>query len=452
MSFWCTFSHKHTHTHTHTHYTFFYRVCYETEINLPCKILEIDISSGAVLVKRLVLKDGAKNCLWISPDELVGNCRETARPNPKKGFDDFLSLEASTAKRISCSALGAAQQEDTCNSSYITNTPYNSAQASLEIPASGHSSDGRSIPSIRWVSDNLLSEFQVGSREEDVRRQNISDSALNGPPSEARTISDVGAPSTFNNFNFIPADSDIIDLTDDSLEHANVSTELEQALPLSPPSHSAPHSFSYEQLDTSDRFETYPRMAMSSSRMTSIGGPMLSLSTATAACNTASSTIYPSNLSIQLELNLLRRHGMALEILMSTTDLPTMVASLQYIKSMQQKNVPLGPTALEVVTEAEMTSRALMEDALLRQMTLPIYSGGKGYNMRHAGMILCQMEPVLGSNLGGLCTPSINLMRLLSLGLTSLEALDILPYIQKFEDDILAKTLSIKRQLAKIVL
>jgi hypothetical protein len=421
---------------------FFNRVCYETEINLPCKILEIDTSSGAVLVKRLVIKDGAKNCLWISPDELVGNCRETARP--KKGFDDFVSLEASTARRISCSALAAAQQEATCNSPYTTKKPYFSSQTSLEIPASWHSSD-----------DNLLSEFQVGPREEDVRLQNISDLALNGSPSEARTISNVGVPSAFNNFNFIPAGGDIIDLTDDSSEHDYVNTELEQALPPSPPSHSAPHSsFSYEQLlDTNNRFDIHPRMAMSSSPMTSAGGLMLSSSAATAACNTASSSIYPSNLSaIQLELNLLRRHGMALEILMSTTDLPTMVASLQYVKSMQQRNVPLGPIACEVVTEAEMTSRALMEDALLRQMTLPIYSGGKGYNIRHAGMILCQMEPILGSNLGGLCTPSMDIMKLLSLGLTSLEALDILPYIQKFEDDILATTLSIKRQLAKIIL
>jgi hypothetical protein len=453
-------SHTHTNTHTYTHiciyiclFTLFNRVCYETEINLPCKILEIDMSSGAVLVKRLVVKDGAKNCLWISPDELVGNCRETARPNPKKGFDDFLCLETSTARRISCSAPTAAQQEGTCNSSYTTNKQYYSSQASLEIPASWHSSDGRSTPSLRRVSDNLPSEFQVGPREEDVRRQNISDLALNGPPSEARTIADIGAPSALGNFNFIPADSAIIDLTDESSEHANVSTELEQALPPSPPSHSAPHSFSYEQLDTNNRFETHPRMAMSSSPMTSMGGPILFSSTVAAACNTASSTIYPSNLSaIQIELNLFRRHGMALEILMSATDLPTMVASLQYVKSMQQRNVPLGPTALEVVTEAEMTSRALMEDALLRQMTLPIYSGGKGYNIRHAGMILCQMEPILGSNLGGLRTPSMDVVILLSLGLTSLEALDILPYIQKFEDDILAKTLSIKRQLAKIIL
>lgn len=135
---------------------------------------------------------------------------------------------------------------------------------------------------------------------------------------------------------------------------------------------------------------------------------------------------------------------------MSATDLPTMVASLHYVKSMQQSNVPLGPTALEVVTEAEMTSRALMEDALLKQMTLPIYSGGKGYNLRHAGMILCQMEPILGSKLGGLHTLSIDITKLHSLGLTSSEALDILPYIQKFEGDIIAKTLSLKRQLALI--
>jgi len=438
-------------------------VCYEREMDLSCKLLEIDIASGAVLVES-ILRNGVKNCLWISPDDLVGNCRETAKL--KKGINDVQSHE-SICSIIPCSALSrigksresfAEPQQQVIGNSQYTKKQYVFPQtADLEMPPSWYSSVSKLSPSLR-ASDNVRSEFQVGPREEYVRVQNITDLTLNGPSSEQRIKSDIGANSTFNNeilkysssinsLNSTSGGREIIDLTYEILEHADVSnTLLEEELP-PPSSHSAFLPIPFELLDTNNRFDE--RIFT-----TSVGGPMLSSFAATAAAPAITSNgVFPSvcpSTTIPLELNLLKRHGVALEFLMSATDLPTMVASLHYVKSMQQSNVPLGPTALEVVTEAEMTSRALMEDALLKQMTLPIYSGGKGYNLRHAGMILCQMEPILGSKLGGLHTLSIDITKLHSLGLTSSEALDILPYIQKFEGDIIAKTLSLKRQLALI--
>jgi len=431
-------------------------------MDLSCKILEIDISSGAVLVESLLVRNGVKNCLWISPDDLVGNFRETARL--EKGIEDVQSHE-SIGSIISCSALSrigqsregfaVPQQEVTGSNSQYTKKQYVSSQTvDLEMPPSWYSSVGKLSPSLR-ASDSLRSEFQVGPRDEYVRVLNTTDLTFSGLSSEQRIKSDIGVNSTFNNeiskhssstnsLNSTSGGKEIIDLTDEILEHADVSnTLLKEELPPSS-SHSAFLPIPFELLDTNNRSDPFSRTFA-----TSVGGPMLSSFAAASAItsNSAFPPVFPSA-TIELELNLLKRHGIALEFLMSATDLPTMVASLHYVKSMQQSNVPLGPTALEVVTEAEMTSRALMEDALLRQMTLSILSGGRGYNLRHAGMILCQMEPILGSKLGGLHTLSIDITKLLSLGLTTSEALDILPYIQKFENDILAKTLSIKRQLA----
>jgi hypothetical protein len=164
----------------------------------------------------------------------------------------------------------------------------------------------------------------------------------------------------------------------------------------------------------------------------------------------SSSALSHSGANIQSEVDLLKQHGMALETLMSTTDIGTIVSTLQYIKRMHQRGIPVGPIAAKLVSDAERTSRALMEDKFLRHMTAPIYSGGNGYNLEHAGMILCRLAPVLGPNLGRLDSPILDSTKLLNLGLNRVEVLDTLPFIQSFEDDILMKTLSFRRQLANL--
>jgi len=195
-------------------------------------------------------------------------------------------------------------------------------------------------------------------------------------------------------------------------------------------------------------FNTTSSMGASVALDASIRAQMLSDRFATVG--SSSSALSHSGASIQSELDLLKQHGMALETLMSTTDIGTIVSTLQHIKRMHQRGIPVGPTAAKLVSDAERTSRALMEDKFFRHMTAPIYSGGNGYNLQHAGMILCRLAPVLGPNLGRLDSPTIDSTKLLSLGLNRVEVLDTLPLFQSFEDDILMKTMSIRRQLANL--
>ena len=166
--------------------------------------------------------------------------------------------------------------------------------------------------------------------------------------------------------------------------------------------------------------------------------------------SSASPKLLRSGAPIRFELDLLKQHGMALEALMSATDLGTILATLQFIKRMHQRGIPVGPTANKVVSAAEMTCRVQVEEKFLRHMIAPVSSGGKGYNASHAGLILSRLAPILGGTLGRLDSPLVTSTTLLNLGLDRDEVFDILPYIQKFEDDVLMKTLSLKRQLSNV--
>ena len=108
----------------------------------------------------------------------------------------------------------------------------------------------------------------------------------------------------------------------------------------------------------------------------------------------------------------------------------------------------MGPTATKVMSDAELTSRAMMEEAFLSHMTAPIWSGGKGYDILRAKRILCRLAPVLGSNLGRLDSPIIDSAKLMILGLSGTEATGLIEFIQKIEEDILRKNIDFKRQFA----
>lgn len=146
------------------------------------------------------------------------------------------------------------------------------------------------------------------------------------------------------------------------------------------------------------------------------------------------------------DLNLLERQGFALELLVASTDLPTFAASLQHVKSLH-RNTPLRPGIAKIVSDAEVRCRALMEESFLRHLTVPCAYGGLGYTFGHANSILFLLRPVLGSNLG---LDAIDMARLLDLGLSSAEALDLLPYIREMKDEILTTTYAISRRLLNV--
>eukprot|EP00536_Pseudo-nitzschia_multiseries_P007421 jgi/Psemu1/17955/gm1.17955_g len=154
------------------------------------------------------------------------------------------------------------------------------------------------------------------------------------------------------------------------------------------------------------------------------------------------------SVTIQMKLNLVKQHGMALELLMSSrNDIATIMACLQYIKRIHRRGIPVGPMARKLVSSAETTSQLLMEDMFLKNMTEPLFLGGRGYSISHAKMIHCRIWPILGSNLGSLDSPSVNVTQVLRMGLNAIEATDAFSCIQRLEDDILLKSITLKRQL-----
>jgi hypothetical protein len=145
-------------------------------------------------------------------------------------------------------------------------------------------------------------------------------------------------------------------------------------------------------------------------------------------------------------LNLCSRQGTALEMLMLSTDQPAFLASLHHFKSLH-RNSPLSPMISKIVTDADLRRRALMAELFLRQLTAPVVLGGLGYTEFQADSILFLLRPVMGSNFG---LETLDVAKLLTLGLTTTEAQDLLPYIRELERDFLATTSTYSRQLLNV--
>jgi len=421
-------------------------------MKMPCKIIKIDEQSGAVLVESLQVQHKDMDNTWISPDDLVGyqfpktsNDQEimkvknsvSADPDETKNNTERIG-QFSQRQMLSVQKCIDLTQDDECDE-YVSNQisiqysnprpngigfePKSPIRLETQIPKNALISpsypsqdiDTISVPSAK-VNENYTDEkFQTVARVDALSRYSFKNCSGVGNQilSDGKFTSNLRQPSLTRE----RLQPDTLRFENDNSREKgilNTSSSMLVSTPFGAPFH-API--------TPDRYAT-------------IG-----------SSNFASAH---SGTSIQSQLLLLKQHGIALEILMSATDLGTILASLQYIKRAHERGIPMGPTAAKVVKDAELTSRVLMEDTFLRQMTSPKLSGGNGYNVSQAGMILCRLAPILGPNLGRLDSPTIDSTRLLSLGLNAIEVLDLLPYIQSFEDDVLMKTLSLKRQLANV--
>eukprot|EP00533_Pseudo-nitzschia_delicatissima_P005379 CAMPEP_0116096690 /NCGR_PEP_ID=MMETSP0327-20121206/10313_1 /TAXON_ID=44447 /ORGANISM="Pseudo-nitzschia delicatissima, Strain B596" /LENGTH=693 /DNA_ID=CAMNT_0003588405 /DNA_START=62 /DNA_END=2143 /DNA_ORIENTATION=+ len=384
-------------------------ICFERERKLPCTIIKIDEECGAVLVEPLEEDESGMNRLWISPDELVGNYKyqkiENEQPRIIKTSEEM--VRNTSPKRVSLThetidLTGDDEEEDEPEST--------KPQQVSQTDSLSHILKAEPIS----LPDMEAQRTSIAAIVADVCESLSSPTSLtsNGYNRNSR-IETVYENNKFENANgyksWLP-DAGQSDLFRDATRIMDAST-----------------------LGSSLQTQT-----MSNSRLGMMG---------------ASTPVSPqanASLSIQSELGLLKQHGMALEMLMSANDVGTIAACLQYIKRMQQRGVPVGPTAAKVVADAELSSRALMEEGLVRHMTNSVWAGGKGYTTHQSGLILCRLSPVLGSDLGRLDSPLIDSTKLLSLGLSRAEAMDVLPYIQSFEDEILTKNLSFKRQLSAV--
>jgi len=136
----------------------------------------------------------------------------------------------------------------------------------------------------------------------------------------------------------------------------------------------------------------------------------------------------------------------AMAELMTATDLPALIASLQIVKILEQK-IPLRSTEADYVHHAENKCRSLTEEMLLRHMMTPVDLGGFGYCTSQANYVLLQLTPLLRSNFN---LDSLDIVHLLEWGISRSEALDLLPYLRAIESEILAKRYLLSRRLLDV--
>lgn len=436
-------------------------------MKLPCKIIKIDETCGAVLVESLKSQDNGIKRLWISPDDLVGNYEYSKTSNCRKGRKLMKSVS------VKPTALRRRYEQKMAQ---IPPKSVSSAQVAIDLTQDDEFEEDPEVSDpLKAYQKSLDRHFgsKLESRLEQRDQSFISSSGLleramsrNSLPGSLRSGLDIRSTSlpntgqlTFDNERFAaPTVPDVRktltsvsgllggDYRNQSLYDIKLANSVQRQSSLLGRTQPAMFRFADENMRARSNLSL-----PSTARAPGILDASLraqTLSNRFPMMGTSGSALPQSGGNIQSELDLLKQHGKALEILMSARDLGTIVATLQFIKRVQQRGIPVGPTAAKLVSEAEMKSRALMEDTFLRHLTSPTHCGGKGYTRTHAGMILCRLAPVLGPNLGRVDSPPIDSARLMSFGLSRLEVLDILPYTQSFEDDILMKTLSCKRQLA----
>jgi hypothetical protein len=150
--------------------------------------------------------------------------------------------------------------------------------------------------------------------------------------------------------------------------------------------------------------------------------------------------------AILTELDILAKQKTALEILKGASDLPTIIASLQYIKTNFQ-NALLRPGTKQIVEAAECASLSLMTAAFFHKLTSACISGGLGYSTFHARMVLYKLAPVMGSKFG---FEPMDFAQITNLGLTNEECLSLVPYMKRLEEEIHTKSYMIARQIMMV--
>eukprot|EP00537_Pseudo-nitzschia_pungens_P009604 CAMPEP_0172381310 /NCGR_PEP_ID=MMETSP1060-20121228/70877_1 /TAXON_ID=37318 /ORGANISM="Pseudo-nitzschia pungens, Strain cf. cingulata" /LENGTH=671 /DNA_ID=CAMNT_0013109079 /DNA_START=102 /DNA_END=2117 /DNA_ORIENTATION=- len=386
-------------------------ICYEREIKLPCKLVKIDQVSGAVFVESLSVQDGDLKASWISPDDLVGNYK----------FSTASHIQNSNGEQNGCTherSDGSADKTRTTidlthGDEYQSNLISLQAKEALKV-----SNDPHLIPE----TDSNHSTVNPSSTQTTYETPTswYRSMGIGNPLSNTQ---DVRSTSTLAGRDFGNLNAHY-----NTVANGMIGQSTLQTVPQSP-------SSSY--LLRTGRTPVSERSTFSSSLDFSVRGRTLQ----------ETFTRFNDSAFTQMTVNLVKQQDVALQILVSSEDLPTIMVCLQIIQRTHQRGIPLGPTAREVVLAAEKSSYVLMEESFLKHMTTQLFARGRGYSFAYAKAILYLISPILGPTLGSLDCPSTSLTKLRSLGLNESEAPDAHSWIQSIEDDVLLKSISLKRQL-----
>jgi hypothetical protein len=405
-------------------------ICYEREKKFACRLLEIDEMSGAVLVQKLLVQRAKPE--WISPDDLVGNYQIPKRKKERKSRNvtklrskqDHVGTDQCTPSETSENSGQDEHCADTTGTHQmaIDLTEEGGYQSSSSPPPQPSvpmhvSSDSHLIPETVSVPRNHDLNYTHGTLE--MPTSWYTPMGLVDPASRAPVVGPTMRLQSMHS----------------RIQNMSSSNGIEHSIMAQSPQ----QRWSQPALDGSlNNLASMGAFGMSSSGM---------LSATPEQMFSDRLTMMNQERAIRMELNFIQQQNMAVKILMTSDDLATIVACLQFIDCIQQRGITIGPTEAEIVSQAEIHCRILMEDTLLKNMAGPAFTGGKGYDIAHAAALICRLKSILGPNLGRLDAPSLNATQLLRLGLNGIEASDIFPYIQLLEDDILLKSISLKRQL-----
>mmetsp|Transcript_20862 Transcript_20862/g.45427 ORF Transcript_20862/g.45427 Transcript_20862/m.45427 type:complete len:655 (+) Transcript_20862:176-2140(+) len=378
-------------------------ISYEREMKLPCKIVQIDEMSGAVLVESLLVQGKGKKTLWISPDDLVGNYKLPRTRHERKSRSEKncnINKDSVGSSEIYQTTIDLTEENE-CQSYSISSQP----SMAPKVPSNPHL-----IPNAEAIrpSPNPSSAMPASW---------YMSMGIAKPLSK---VHHVGSTTTLGGGNFTHQKVRNSIIANGMLGQSSLRGGV-QSLNL--------------PIEDSSRLPV---------------GRMISGCLGASVRGQSPSDTFATinrNATIQLGLNLIKQHGAILTVLNSSSDLATIMVCLQHVKRIHQRGIPVGPTGKEIVSEAELKSQLLIQDMFLKHLTAPKYTGGRGYSLTYARVMFCQVAPILGSNFGSLDKSLINVIDLLRLGLSDLEASDIFPFIQTLEEDILLKSISLRRQL-----
>mmetsp|Transcript_43481 Transcript_43481/g.105402 ORF Transcript_43481/g.105402 Transcript_43481/m.105402 type:complete len:754 (+) Transcript_43481:170-2431(+) len=145
-------------------------------------------------------------------------------------------------------------------------------------------------------------------------------------------------------------------------------------------------------------------------------------------------------------MDLFYKRGIAVDSLMEAKETPATVAALQYVKRFFG-GVQVAPVVFTAIDEAEAKTVLSMQSTLAFHMMSPPMQGGLGWAQADAEKAILGLLPLLGSNLG---LDPIDTMSLVSFGLPVSQAISIMPFLRKMEDDVFGEAVSLHSKMVGV--
>mmetsp|Transcript_43480 Transcript_43480/g.105398 ORF Transcript_43480/g.105398 Transcript_43480/m.105398 type:complete len:761 (+) Transcript_43480:170-2452(+) len=145
-------------------------------------------------------------------------------------------------------------------------------------------------------------------------------------------------------------------------------------------------------------------------------------------------------------MNLFYKRSIALDALMEAKDAPATVAALQYVKRFFG-GVQVIPVVFKAIDEAEAKTLLSMQSTLAFHMMSHPMQGGLGWAQADTEKAILGLMPLLGSNLG---LDPIDTMSLVSFGLPVSQAISIMPFLRKMEDDVFGEAVSLHSKMVGV--